>query len=597
MIAEEALRLIELWASQGSTAFCATYLALEPLTGKAPPSRHRNRGDENLVSLDEIRQRLPGWVADAETCEESIALRPRGQSCRYIQLDDLGECDEKGGKVRPGDDPQAVAMRERLAPYALFALQTSWQSWQYWFAIPASDEKSDKAFATLLKRAAGANVPANGSVRCAGGLNFKAKHLTAEGYPLIRITQALGVSTTREQLASVLDFDPKPEAVLPQRASLQANGAQQWPDYAECYAYGIGRGDRDQGDVRFAQISAWRGFGVAAVASEILARSQKGAEQSDPERYALRKAEYGAELAAKYPNPTPFQGARRPQDTRHGAERPEILPPPSNALHGLAMASSGATAPTSPETAQPHARPAASSEPCLDQIFATEGAVGSRTLALVSSREDAVALHGATGIPAVAFGAAIPASMRARTALRQVIVATRHDEAGDALARRLIETCSLARLEYVPFPAESDEATLLALFSAFIVERSSLVEEATRELSAADEISAPSSLSEEPTLTETLGGSETCCLPLPSAKEEPSAGSLSVAKISVDPGRAAVPFQAFNAEIDPLVPSARASVAEINAVATQIRETMIPGMLTHEQFRLRSWHETRKNNG
>jgi hypothetical protein len=542
------------------------------------PERHR------------LRERVPGWVADAETCKESIALRPRGQGCRYIQLDDLGECDEKGGKVRPGDDPQALAMRERLAPYALFALQTSWQSWQYWFAIPASDEKSDKAFATLLKRAAGANVPANGSVRCAGGLNFKAKHLTAEGYPLIRITQALGVSTTREHLASVLDFDPnppKPESVLLQRGSLQANGAQQWPDYAECYAYGIARGDRDQGDVRFAQIAAWRGFGVDAVASEILARSQKGAEQSDPERYALRKAEYGAELAGKYPNPAPFQGARRPQDTRHGAERPE-LPPPSSALHGLAMASSGATAPTLPETAQPHVPPAASSEPRSDQIFVTEGAVGSRTLALVSSREDAVALHGATGIPAVAFGKEIPAYIRARTALRQVIVATRHDEAGDALARRLIATCSLARLEYVPFPAKSDETTLLALFSAFVVKRSAPVEVegVAPELSVADVIPAPRSRSE----ARTLGDFER----LLEAKEEPSEGLSSVAEVAVDSRRAAAPFNEFNATLDPLVSRAPASVSEISVVAPQVRKSMIPGMLTHEQFRLRSWDETKR---
>jgi len=574
VIVEEALRLIELWASQGSTAFCATYLALEPITGKAPSPRHRNRGDENLVSLDELRQRLPGWVAEAETCEESIALRPRGQGCRYIQLDDLGECDEKGGKVRPGDDAQAVAMRERLAPYALFALQTSWQSWQYWFAIPASDEKSDKAFATMLKRAAGANVPANGSVRCAGGLNFKAKHLTAEGYPLIRITQALGVSTTREQLASVLDFDtnpPKPEAVLPQRASLSTNGAQQWPDYAECYGYGIARGDRDQGDVRFAQIAAWRGFDVDAVASEILARSQKGAEQSDPERYALRKAKYGAELAAKYPNPTPFKGARTPQDTRYGAERPEILPPPSNALHGLATACSVVMAPTSPETAHPHARRAASSEPRVDQIFVTEGAVGSRTLALVSSREDAVALHGATGIPAVALEAEIPAYMRARTALRQVIVATRHDEAGDALARRLIATCSLARLEYVPFPAESDEATLFALFSAFVVVRSAPVEEAAPGLSADDVIPAPTSPSEELTLAEILGESESLAISFLEAKKEQSAGSLSVAEVAVDPGRATAPFDVLNAEVYPEVSSAPVRVTEISTLKVILR--------------------------
>jgi hypothetical protein len=543
---EETLRLIELWASQGSTAFCATWLALEPLVGKAPRPRHRNRGDENLVSLEEARLHLPQWVADADACQESIALRPRGQECRYIQLDDLGECSETGKKVRSGDDPQAVAMRERLRPYALFELQTSWKSWQYWFAIPASDENSDKAFATMLKRAAGANVPANGSVRCAGGLNFKVKHLTAEGYPLIRITSALGVSTTREQLASVLDFDPnppqpvlhvaptspKPEIVLRSRSTLSTNGPQQWPDYAECYAYGIARGDRDQGDLRFAQIAAWRGFGVDAVASEILRLSPKCAEQSDPERYALRKAEYGAELAAKYPNPTPFRGARAFQNTRHGADRSEILPTPAIASHGRAMASNVATAPPAPKVTGLDARRAASSEPCLDGIFATSGAVGSRTIAFVSSPQDARAL-GAVGVPAVSLGPQFPPWLRARTALRRVVVATRPDEAGQALARKLIATCTLARLAYVPFPVESDEQTLLATFSAFVERQEQALTEGSPEVAAPrgatrGVVLAPPAPSEEPTLTEAFPASESLATGSPGASEAPSDGLLRV---------------------------------------------------------------------
>jgi DNA topoisomerase IA len=84
-------------------------------------------------------------------------------------------------------------------------------------------------------------------------------------------------------------------------------------------------------------------------------------------------------------------------------------------------------------------------------------------LAICSTREDAVALQEATGIRAVRITLrAFPAEMQLRCALRRVIIATRQDKSGEAIARRIVETCTLSTLKRIPWPQEElDEETLL----------------------------------------------------------------------------------------------------------------------------------------
>ena len=477
------------------------------------------------MSTDALRVQLPGIIADATARECSVIVsHPLVPGVKLIQCDDVSE-----------------EVLQQLRPVSFMQFQTSAGSFQAWVAMSEADAASGDYY-RRLRKGVGSDKSASESTRVPGSKCCKAKY--GPDYPTIRLLHLSPkrIATVTEIEATGLLAEATP--VLPQRVtaplapfvpaaqqSSTSSSGQKWPDYSECESYGLARGSREQADIRFAQIAAWRGFDVKAIESEIYRLSPKCRDGEDrPERYAERKAILGVELASKYPDRTTFgQGARAPQNSRFGSVRSDVLPDSVTASHSLAMASSVATvevAAPPPEIADLGSPPRASSEPRPDGIFATEGAVGSRTLAFVSSPQDARAL-GALGVPAVSLGSQFPPWLKARTALRRVVIATRPGPDGDFLARRIIAACTLASLAYVPFPEVSDEATLLATFAQFVEQQERpAVEEAPPPLITEDAILAPPGLPDELPLIQTLPDPESLSTGSLKASEAPSDGLL-----------------------------------------------------------------------
>ena len=423
------------------------------------------------LSAGDLRRRLPKIIEDADRNERSVVVsHPDAPGIKFIQ------CDDVSGE-----------MLTRLKPVAFMTLETSPGSFQAWVAMREEEAESGDYY-RRLRKGVGSDKSASEATRCPGSHTFKTKYRDTSGnYPMVRILHAAPgkIATGKELVATGLLAEPEVHKATVQRepitkgtiprkltvsTSYARSGAQQWPDYAECVEYGKQRGDRDLGDHRFAWIAAARGFSLDEVASELMRISPRAAEDGDPDRYCRRKAEAGAEFAVKRSklkgeqkpfarSRTPVQGETPFVDSVMSFGKPSrsIAPPALGAKRsklksaqkplgrsitpvrgGTALVDS-ATGPGGPP------RPNAG----------TKKKVRSRVLAICSTREDAVALQEATGIRAVRISLKFfPVKMQLRCALRRVIIATRQDKFGEALARRIVETCTLSTLKRIPWPQE-----------------------------------------------------------------------------------------------------------------------------------------------
>jgi hypothetical protein len=477
---EETLAFIAVLASVGVTHADVTFLSLD----KGQIDGKKIGGEKVLfesgMSIADLRNRLPGMIADADRRERSVVVsHPRAPGIKLIQ------CDDVSGEVL-----------ERLKPVAFMAHETSPGRFQAWVAMREAEAASGD-FYRRLRKGVGSDRSASESTRSPGSHNFKSKY--GPDYPMIRLRHlAPGKLAIGEELEAsgllAAPMLPKQSAPRPSAAPLAqkqgagsfraatastSTGAKRLPDYEECRRHGERLGDRDLGDQRFSWIAAERGFDEAEIAAQLLRLSPKAAEQRDPERYCQRKAEAGV----KYAEQRRAQGLTKtlsahtltwenPQSGRHeparGLKTHSGLAPPD------APAGSEEAVPLpEPESVPP--RPAAPSSPTRPNGISVVGeARHSRTLAFCSTPEDAAAVFAASGIPAVVLGGKVPARLRERTALKRVLVATRAGAAGEALARRLIEICSLASLQYVPVPANgASEEALRAIFAAASVSEAS----------------------------------------------------------------------------------------------------------------------------
>jgi len=465
---EPPLAFLDLFESFGMTYSDVTALSLDQdkIDGKKVGGE-KKKFLPKLTAAD-LRQRLPKEIEYADRHEWSVVVsHPHAPGIKFIQCDDVS-----------GD------VLKRLKPVAFMILETSPGSFQAWIAMHEKEAASGDYY-RRLREGVGSDKSASEATRCPGSHNFKIKYQDENGnYPMIRIVQAApGKIATGEELVATgllaekavprmktLTKEIAPRKLTATSTSHARSGPQKWPDYAECVRYVKQQGgDRDRIDFRFAWIAAARDFSLDEVASELMRISPKAAEQRDPDRYCRRKAKAGAEYVATH---TDLRSVQKPLAS-FGEPSRSIAPPALAAKHsklkGAQKPLGRSITPVRRETALvdsatgPRGLPRPNRRPSAD----TKGKVRSRVLAICSTREDAVALQEATGIRAVQITLrAFPAEMQLRCALRRVIIATRQDGFGEALARRIVETCTLSTLKRIPWPpGDPDKKALFALFS------------------------------------------------------------------------------------------------------------------------------------
>lgn len=170
-----------------------------------------------------IDRMAPELLAKAARNRLNLFLRPYSDSSSLIQLDDLTD-----------------ARAAELSPLCFLTLKTSPAKSQAWIAIAATgDGGEDKDFRRRVKKAAQSDPMASGSVRWAGGRNFKPAYnpeKTGEtDFPLVTITHAApGRITTRETLEG--QGLVAPAAPVPLMLPARAAGPKGWPDYAKALA-------------------------------------------------------------------------------------------------------------------------------------------------------------------------------------------------------------------------------------------------------------------------------------------------------------------------------------------------------------------------
>lgn len=481
---EQVLAFIDVLASVGATKFDVVTLSLDEGTIDGKKIGGKKVKYRSGLSTTVIRRDLLKIIKDADCRECSVIMsHPSGSEVKFIQCDDL--------------DEQTMS---RLLPVAFMGLRTSpsIKGFQIWIAM-RSEEIGD--YYRRLRDGVSSDSSASEATRVPGSRNFKTKHKKADGiYPFVKLIHlAEGKIASREELeATGLLIEAKRiSATRPSKSNLKndqktgyTNQSQtfgrdftdkeikkymrekagplwrKFPDYEKCRQSALpgkkkGGADRDTIDFPFALYSAKRGFLEDEIADQIMGRSEKYHEMLGERgrRYARLKAESAVDVARTHAVRAmlSLRTPRRLQDEPKESDHP-ILPPGSKT--GLPGRSNKlgevSSSPKSPPSAASSLKGSSSGG-----IFSIGGASKSEVLAFVSTREDAVAVHEAVGIPAVALGRAFPLDIRRRTASKKVYLATRSGD--NELLRRLCGVLTLCSgVERIRWPQEKlDEQTLL----------------------------------------------------------------------------------------------------------------------------------------
>jgi hypothetical protein len=225
---------LDLLSSVGASEFLVTMKDEE--TGKATADN---------VSLRELVTKLPEYVERNADGIESFIVRPKNAA--LIQLDDC-----------------TPAERNRVAPMAFMAIETSEANYQTWLALPeeTSDDERKRVRDRLLRGEwrTSANVGAGGALRFPGSLNCKPERRRADGsLPRVRLVQAAyGRFTSETELeASGLLGQPAPPVILPNRSRpMDKNVHRSIPSYEKCLQSveprKDGKPDRSKADLLFA---------------------------------------------------------------------------------------------------------------------------------------------------------------------------------------------------------------------------------------------------------------------------------------------------------------------------------------------------------
>jgi hypothetical protein len=280
---DEALRMLDTFASVGATHFDLTHINIEG----------EKRGFRPRQSLSQLKNSLPKLFPGATARQNNIIVRPISDTAQFVQLDDLDE-----------------AKLKRAGEAAFLTLQTSPGNHQAWIAVSglASSEEA-KEFARRLRKGAGADPSASGATRVAGTMNYKRKY--ERDFPKVKIVAAtpgrIVSQAALDSLGLVAPPEPAP-AVLPFRPRREHPASETdraWPDYQR-FLVGAppskeGGPDRSKADFFWCKKAAERGWSIEEVANKLLevsARAQERARLRD-EGYALITAKNAAAAAMR----------------------------------------------------------------------------------------------------------------------------------------------------------------------------------------------------------------------------------------------------------------------------------------------------------
>jgi hypothetical protein len=261
---QEALRMIDVFASVGATHFDLTHLNTEG----------EKRGFRPRQSISQLKNSLPKLFPGAAERQNSIIVRPYADQTDFIQLDDLDE-----------------AGLQRVGEAAFLTLRTSPGNHQAWVAVSdLSNGEDAKDFARRLRKGAGADPSASGATRVAGTTNYKVKY--GPDFPTVAICDSSPgrIMTTAQFDTLSLVALPEPEktaAVLPlrpRRVSEQASRQRQWPGYQSCLLGALqsksGNGpDRSMADYFWCKMAAQRNWSMEEISAKLIEVSERAQER------------------------------------------------------------------------------------------------------------------------------------------------------------------------------------------------------------------------------------------------------------------------------------------------------------------------------
>jgi hypothetical protein len=261
---QEALRMLDVFASVGATHFDLTHLNIEG----------EKRGFRPKQTIAQIKNSLPKLFPGAAERQNNIIVRPYADKTHLIQLDDL-------------DEPSLARVGEGY----FLSLCTSPGNHQAWIAVTdLKNADNAKEFSRRLRKGAGADPSASGATRVAGTTNYKRKYEPI--FPTVTIVHSSpGRTITTAQLDALgLVAQPEPEkpaAILPlhpRRVSEFNTRERHWPDYQRCLQgappskNGSGP-DRSMADYFWCKMAAQRNWSVEEIAQKLIEVSERARER------------------------------------------------------------------------------------------------------------------------------------------------------------------------------------------------------------------------------------------------------------------------------------------------------------------------------
>lgn len=278
----QAQLMLDAFASVGVQNFAITLTNTESVksAGRSFGARSLDTaGYLGNCSLEELRASADRWLQRSTEQQLNLHVRPlKVDRVDLVQLDDL-----------------AATGLERSAMASFLTLQTSPGNFQAWIAVTGAD----RDFPGRLRKGAGADRTASGSVRLAGSRNFKTRY--APNFPLVEVHRVRHGCITTPATLELVGL-PAP-AVIPPRASPPRAGGgmrtpRRWPDYARCLEGApigtSGNPKRSHADFTWCVIAVDWGWGLEATAARLLEESSKAKENGS--RYALLTAQNAARV-------------------------------------------------------------------------------------------------------------------------------------------------------------------------------------------------------------------------------------------------------------------------------------------------------------
>jgi hypothetical protein len=269
------------------------HLTLTDIDGK-------QTGYQASQTTKQLADVLVEMLATAGRDRRNVIIRPIADN--LIQLDDL-----------------AADAAAKIAPFGFLMLATSPGNFQVWLALKdAAEGREDrKAFARRVRKGAGADLSASGSVRIAGSLNFKAKY--APEFPRVEITQHnAGRMTSAAELAAAgfvaAEATEAPRHVSPRRFP----GVRKWPSYAATLRGAPaamkreGQPDRSKADFVWCMTALDWGWGLEETAARLLEESERArARGKDYARVTAANAAAAIVRRGHVSKPSPARGIER----------------------------------------------------------------------------------------------------------------------------------------------------------------------------------------------------------------------------------------------------------------------------------------------